>query len=155
MQVASDTSACVPVAGARSRPGTRAFASVCRYALAAVFAVAAMLKLMSSDPDGASAPLSGPVAMAAAAVELLLVVALLTFRRTHWPLLLSAVAILVFTTYLTIGELFVPGMAERCGCFGSIRMPFWQHIAISGIVLVLVGGALRTPVSPPMAARGS
>ena len=118
--------------------------------LGASFISAGGLKIVAPAADA-----SLPVTFLGA-VEILMGLLLIAIPRRRLIARVCLWGLLAFTGYLLIGRLAGPADEVHCGCFGRVRVAFWQHIAINVVMmgLALVVSEGDAEVGPPAPLRG-
>ncbi|MCS6797378.1 MAG: DoxX family membrane protein [Myxococcota bacterium] len=127
-----------------------------RLVLAAIFATAAVPKLVQPDAFAAAldnyhllpAALVGPVAVAVPVVELVLAASLLTGVDARGAAVVAAGLLVVFG--VAMASALVRGIDVECGCFGgrvAARVGVWPIVRNAGLVVLAVLVALSPPVS--------
>jgi len=141
---------------------------VCRLLLAAVFITAAFTKLSGKAAwlafvqslrqlDQVPGPLLRPAALAAVAIEVIVVVLLLVPVRVAGWIGFALAGCLLLSFTLVIGRALSRGNRAPCRCFGASSTPLGMSHILRNLVLVLVavlglaGASASGPLDAPYA----
>lgn len=110
--------------------------SAFRIVLAAVLGITGVLKGLAFA-ENAHATSFDWLLLVVAGGEIALAVSLLLFWSHAWPATAAFGMVCIFTVYVIIQSLFVPGWLSSCGCLGSITLSVWRHLALNCAILLV------------------